>query len=393
MAEPTRPRPPKVRRPAPVPRTRSATVDALAPADVPAFWATARLPLVEPTEQPGQVTVTFCWRDADAEAVLLFANRLTDETSLADTLLERLPGSDLWHATFRMSSDWRASYSFLVQRPGEPAPWATDGQVSLRAALDRGRPDPGNPDTCRNRAGVLQSVVSLPDAPAQPWLGSRPDVPRGEVAELAGPDGRAVWVYDAFGLAPDQPAPLIVALDGEVWTSSQSLPTTLDNLVADGAIPPVRAVLPSSGGTEQRWAELGADGDGSSYLVEGLLPWVRSLRSVDPARVVVVGQSLGGLTALRTGLRHPDVVAAVVSQSASLWQDDLAAEVVTAAGSPLRIHLAHGAQEWVLAGPHADLAARLRGAGLTVSVPVVNGGHDYAWWRGDVAEGIRWALG
>lgn len=377
-----------------MPRVRSALIDALTAGDVASFWrdCAGRLPLVEPSDTPGSRVVTFCWRDPEATAVLLFANRLTDETSLADTLLERLPGSDLWHASFRMGADWRASYSFLVQRPGEPAPWEVDGQVSLRAALDRGHPDPLNPETCRNRAGVLQSVVSLPSAPEQPWLAERAGVPRGRVEQLSGPDGRDVWIYDAPGLADDTAAPLLVVLDGEVWTSSQSLPTILDNLVADDEVPPLRAVLQSSGGTDRRWAELGAGGGSTAYLVDTLLPWLADRRGVDRGRIVVAGQSLGGLTALRAGLARPDVFAAVISESASLWQDDLAAEVAGAAGAPVRIHLAHGSQEWVLTGPHAALADRLRAAGIEVSVAATNGGHDYAWWRGDLADGLRWAL-
>jgi len=123
-----------------------------------------------------------------------------------------------------------------------------------------------------------------------------------------------------------------------------------------------------------------------------LLPWLADRRAVpaDPGAVAVAGQSLGGLTALRAGLLRPDRIGNVISHSASLWQDDLAAECAAAAGSGLRIHLAHGSQEWVLAGPHHDLAARLRAAGLEVDAVEQNGGHDYAWWRGGIADGLRW---
>lgn len=372
-------RPPKVPRPEPVPRVRSALVDG----DLDELWSRPQ-PLVEPLGD-GTAVVTFCWR-GDAEQVLLFANRLTDETRLDDTLLERRPGTDLWHASYRMASDWRASYSFLVQRPGEPAPWQVGDQVSLRAALDRGEPDPRNPRSCRNRAGVRQSVVALPDAPPQPWLEPRPDAARGEVTEVTGPDGRPVWIYDPPGTDADQPLPLVVALDGEVWVGPQSLPTTLDNLLADGEIPPVRAVLPSSGGRDARWAELGAAA-GEAYVADRLLPWLDRPSTT----VVVAGQSLGGLTALRLGLTRPDLVSGVVSHSASLWQDDLAAEVARFDGD-LRVHLAHGTQEWVLAGPHRDLAGRLRGAGVDLDAVEVNGGHDYAWWRGGIADGLRAVL-
>jgi len=372
---------------------RSATIDVLTAGDVDRFWrGLSVLPLVE-SAGDGQSVVTFCWRDPSAADVLLFANRLTDETSLSDTMLERLPGCDLWHASFLMDDDWRASYSFLVRRHGEAAPWEVDGQVALRAALDRGHPDPLNPATCRNRAGVVQSVVSLPDAPPQPWLTPRPDVPAGRVTEVTGPDGRPVWLYDPAGLDPGAALPLLVALDGEVWVSTQSLPTVLDNLIADAAVPPVRAVLPASGGRDARWAELGSGAGGVGFVVDELVPWAATVREVARDRVVVAGQSLGGLTALRCGLLRPEAVSGVVSESASLWQDPLIDAIGSVSGCRPRIHLAWGAQEWVLAPPHEALARRLEAEGWTVREAVHNGGHDYAWWRGDLADGLRWVLG
>ncbi|GAA1527095.1 esterase family protein [Nocardioides humi] len=394
----TRRQPPKVPRPEPVERADSPTVTALlasadpAPA-VAAWWDGVRLPLVEDVGVPGRVLVTFCWRDPDAEQVLLFANRLTDETRLAESLLERAPGTDLWHVGYLMEPDWRASYSFLVRAADAAAPWEQEGdQVSIRAALDRGHPDPRNPQTCRNRAGVVQSVAALPEAPAQPWLEPRPDVARGVLAEETGPLGRELITYEAPGA--DIGSPLLLVLDGEVWTSVQSLPTTLDHLVADAVVPPLRAVFLPSGGRDARWTEMGGtEGDATAaYVLDHLLPdltrrgWVPA-----PERVSVVGQSLGGLTALRIALARPDLVGIALSQSASLWLDDLGTELAALAARPgprPRVDLAHGRQEWVLAGPHHDLARRLREAGVEVSATGYNGGHDYAWWRGAVADAL-----
>ncbi len=394
------PRPPKVPRPQPLRRAESPLLTALVaraavdPAALTAFLAGAELPLIEPTGEPGTRLVTFCWHDSAAEQVLLFANRITDETRLAETLLHRHPGTDLWSLSIVMESDWRASYAFLVQRPGEPAPWRADGdQVRIRAALDRGLPDPGNPARCRNRAGVEQSVVSLPDAPAQPWLSRRPGVPQGTLLATSLPGERDGWSWQAAGSVPAE-APLLLVLDGEVWTGPQDLPSTLDNLVADGALPPCRALLVASGGREHRWAELGDDG--TSYLVDEVLPWLRDRDwlPTDPGRVAVIGQSLGGLTALRLGLRHPDLCGVVLSQSASLWLDDLSTELahLDPDRSP-RIHLAHGTQEWVLAPPHRALTTRLRAAHLDLHPVEINGGHDYAWWRGTLADALAWAFG
>ncbi len=391
---PPRPRPPKVPRPTPVPRVRSDLIDRLAPEDVPMFWEqiARTLPLVEETGVPGEAVVTFCWRDHDAEQVLLFANRLTDETDLDATLLERKGDTDLWHASFAMASDWRASYAFLVQRPGEQAPWVVGDQVSLRGALDQGRTDPRNPETCPGRHGALRSVCALPDAAPQPWLAPRADVERGSMHEDLGPDGRRVWLYDPAAFTTAEPLPLLVVLDGEVWAETHDLATTLDNLQADGT-EPLRAVFLDAGDRDQRWAELSNDGAGVEYVVERLVPWVADRRGVRTDQVGVAGQSLGGLTALRAGLLRPDAVAWVASQSASLWQDDLAVAVDKLAGAERtpRIHLAHGLQEWVLAGPHRELAERLRAAGVGVTEASYNGGHDDAWWRGALADAVRWA--
>lgn len=325
--------PPKIPRPQPVPRVGL-------PEDIAARAGTAPAwPLIDDAGD-GTWVVTFLWRDAEAREVLLFANRLTDETSLEDTFLEQVPGTDLWAAAFAMVADWRASYSFLVRRDGETAPWRGEGgQVAIRAALDRGQPDPRNADTCRNRVGVLQSVVSLPAAPQQPWLAPRDGVEAGQVTELSAPDGRRAWSYDPAGLPLTQRLPTLVVLDGEVWAGTQSLAVTLDNLISDAAVPPLRALLIDSGGREARWSELAADGAGLDYLAETALPWYAERRGVDAGNCVIAGQSLGGLTALRAGLLRPEVFTGVVSHSASLWQDDLIDDVVAGPGRGGRAHL------------------------------------------------------
>ncbi|WP_194174300.1 enterochelin esterase domain-containing protein [Luteimicrobium xylanilyticum] len=418
VVPPSRRTPPKLPRPAPAPVVRSGVVDALArrvaaagaAADptrsartVEDFWRTvaARTPLVEPAADDarsptatGHRTVTFLWRDAAAEQVLLFVNRLTDERDLDASLMERVPGTDVWHLSYRMEADWRASYAFVPRAPGERAPWlGADDQVAVRAALDQGVADPRNPRTTRNRSGVTQSVVELPAAPSQHWLERRAGTPRGSVTPCEAPGGRRAWVY-APALA-GAPTPLLVVLDGDVWTGAQDLPTTLDNLTADGAVPPVHAVLLDAGDRERRWAELDERGGLDDYLAGPLLDWARATLPVTDRRedVVVVGQSLGALTALRALVRHPGRVGAALSQSASLWQESVLDDAARADLRGTRAYLEVGRQEWVLQPRHAPFAALLGGAGADVALVEFNGGHDYACWRGGVADGLRHLLG
>ena len=360
------------------------------------FWSGpgARSPLVEPVPgRPGERLVTFLWQDADAERVLVFVNRLTDERNLASSYLRRVPGTDIWHLTYRMASDWRASYSFLPQRGVRPAWLDGDDQVAIRAALDRGLADPRNPETTRNRPGTLMSVVSLPDAPRQDWVARREGIARGAVVERTGPDDRRVWVYSPPGPL-DGPTPVVLVLDGEVWTSGQDLPATADNLIHDRLISPAHLVMLDSGGTRARWSELGSPAEIGRYLTRRLLPWARREYPLSARRreVVIAGLSLGGTVALRTALENPFQIGGVISQSASLWNDDLSGVLAASDPRGLRVHLEVGAQEWVLAEPNRRFAGELSRAGAEVRFVEYNGGHDYACWRGGIADGLRHLL-
>ncbi len=392
--------PPKVRRPAPSPRVASPAVGRLAAelaaapserdaaAALAAFWAELRSPIIEPDGD--EWTVSFFWRDADADEVLLFVNRLTDERDLDRSLMERLPGTHLWHLAYRMPGDWRASYAVVPKRPGRPAPWRDLAeQVSLRAALDRGLPDPFNPHGMRNRVGNPMSVVELPDAPVQAWLGPRGPL-RGVLThhELG---GRRPAVYRPAEFAPG--GPVLVALDGEMWLGELSLPAIVDNLIADGLIRPPLVLLVPGGDRTQRWAELNGSGGMPDWIADVLLPWAVADHEAGPDATdrVVAGQSLGGAVALLTAAERPDAVGAFLAQSASLWQEGLS-DRAAAMPATSRGYLEVGRQEWVLLEPNRQLHRQLSDAGVRHHYTEFNGGHDYACWRGGIADGLRAVL-
>ena len=400
-------RPPKRPRPWPVPRVAFADAG-LTAADVVARLAERRpTPWVDPLP-PGlvvphglpsshgtvphdvadaRVLVTFVHQDPGASQVLLWANRLTDETNPTETLLERLPGTDLWLGCFAVPADWRASYCFLPVSEGEVAPWATGDHVALRRVLDRGLRDPRNPRTSTNRAGITQSVVEGPAAPRPAWTVGEGVTSPGQLRAYE-VEGRSLWVHQPDGADDRTPLPLLVVMDGETWLERQHLERWLVAGTTAGFLPAYRTLYVSSGGQDQRWRDLGSGGDGVAELCDVLVPWVRAHFATSPGAraVTVAGQSLGGLAVLRAALERPEVVGNAVSQSASLWQT--VPQVPT--GTTSRIHLTHGAQEWVLAGPHRDLAAELVAAGVDVRAASHQGGHDYAWWRVALLDGLAW---
>lgn len=421
MTASTRPTPPKLPRPQRAPLATSPTLAAvhqrllerpqLASQLQAQLWQqVTSTPLLEadPTQE-GKYLVTFLWRGA-AHSVLLFVNRLTDEKNLADSYMRRLPGTDTWYLTYRMDGDWRASYCFLPAPAAAQAPWLQGSQVRLRQALDGGLPDPHNPVTCTNRRGFVQSVVSLPLAPAWP-LGEWPVfsddavVGRGDAGRLdAVADvetlGRKIWVYTPALISRSQSWPVLLVLDGEVWLKRHQLHLALVQLMQAGLIAPAYMVFIDSGGTEQRWQELGdSESDFGGYLSGQLLNWLKAHYAIspNPADRVVIGQSLGALTVLRTLVGYPQLIGSGISQSASLWQEVLFSELnaLDATAMPLagtRAWIEVGSQEWILAPLQPKAVRQLRQAGMQVKDVVYNGGHDYACWRINLASALMHLL-
>ena len=437
MTASTRPTPPKLPRPQRAPLATSPTLAAvhqrllerpqLASQLQAQLWQqVTSTPLLEadPTQE-GKYLVTFLWRGA-AHSVLLFVNRLTDEKNLADSYMRRLPGTDTWYLTYRMDADWRASYCFLPAPTAAQAPWLQGSQVRLRQALDGGLPDPHNPVTCTNRRGFVQSVVSLPLAPAWP-LGQWPvfsddaagagrfdggglgagrgdadagslDAGRLDVVVDLDTLGRQIWVYTPAPISRTQSYPVLLVLDGEVWLKRHHLHLALAQLMDAGLIAPAYIVFIDSGGTEQRWQELGESNFGR-YLTGPLLNWLKTHYAISPkpADRVVIGQSLGALTVLRTLVAYPQLIGAGISQSASLWQDVLFSELnaLDATQTPLagtRAWIEVGSQEWILAPLQPKAVCQLREAGMQVKDMVYNGGHDYACWRINLASALMHLL-
>ncbi|MFI0264853.1 enterochelin esterase [Streptomyces sp. NPDC017056] len=417
--------PPRTPRPRPAETTDSPEVTRLAArlatagsADARAavldrFWdevAARGTPLVEPLDgDPGHHAVTFLWRGGTAtRQVLLMVNRLMDRADLAPSLMRRLPGTDVWHLTYRLRGDHRGSYRIAADTEGRPL-----GDLGRLAATGVG--DPLNPRTIATRwHGPPGSVFELPDAPARPWPHpARAGTPRGtvrrhQVASAALGAEREVWVYEppapATGRA-GQHTDTLVLLDGDMWFGQLRLEEVLDGLVADGAIPPLTVLAPHAVDNATRVREFGGHPAYVTFLAGELLPWAADRLPVrpDPARTVVAGQSLGGLTALYAGYGAPDRFGNVLAQSPSLWWQPpgepagetawITRRYAEGARRGLRLHLDVGLHEWGMLEQTRVLRRTLRACGHPVTGSDFNGGHDYACWTVALAQGLITLLG
>ncbi|MFE6933374.1 enterochelin esterase [Streptomyces sp. NPDC057699] len=406
-------RPPRTARPDEVPRLGEPGCELPAPGETEEFWAAVRTggtPLVSPDPQGAadHRAVTFLWRGTPAtRAVQVLPNKLGDPRAPEGNLMERVPGTDVWHWTLRLRHDWRGTYDFYVDEGGGPEPGSAGYWQWLRTQR---RHDPLNSRTLPRRwDGGPVSCAELPAAPGGHDWQSRPDVARGRVAAhevpavKLGGGTRRVWLYEPAP-GPERPAelPVLVLLDGEHWQPHLGLAHLLDNLIADGRIPPLVALLPDSVDADTRWSELTCRPEFAAFLADELLPWAAARLPVtdDPARTVVAGQSLGGLGAAHAAMSAPGRFGNVLAQSGSFWWPDgpraewLTDRIARTPRLPVRFRLSFGEQEWVALPAARRLRAVLEQAGYDdASYREVNGGHDYLWWRTELADGLVELLG
>ncbi|MFJ7244040.1 enterochelin esterase [Kitasatospora sp. NPDC098652] len=373
----------------------------------------AAFPLIAPDpDDPAYRLVTFVHDEDDCDGVLALLHTVTDKDRHAGDLTPHLMTrrNDRWEITYRLRADHRASYQLHPFRGAPPGTTRAD----WLHVLDHARPDPHDTEArLPARDGRHPaSVLSLPQAPAQPYARRREDVPRGRTLPrtVAGrrvdvhlPAGHGHGHGAGLGLGLG-PYPVAVLLDGEMWGEVLSVGDTLDNLTADGAIPPTVALLVHTMGPG-RPEELSCNPAFVDHLADHLLPWAaREFGATDdPRRTVIAGQSAGGLTAAFAAFRRPDRFGNVLSQSGSFWwpdetEFDEGSEWLTRrfAAEPrreARFYVEVGLQEWMLLTQNRHLRDVLTARGYEVEYREFNGGHDYACWRGGLADGLAHLLG
>lgn len=379
-----------------------------------AFWrdvAQTGTPLVEPAPaaQDGtpMVLLTFLWRGPVRNVTLL------GSPSGNHDALQRLGETDVWYQTYTVPASTRLSYQLAPNVPDSDAPVAQRRRLLL-ATLQR---DPLNlrhfPDT-ESDAYQQKSVLELPGAPPQPWLARRADVPAGTVtahrldSQRLG-EARDVYVYRPAGAAPQA---LLVLFDAHAYLSTVPTPTVLDNLIAEGRIPPTAALILANPSAAARASQLPPNPAFADFLADELMPWAATQGlSAPAARTVVAGSSYGGLAAAYAGLRHPERFGLVLSQSGSFWWAPDAAPdrppqtpgwmmraYAASPRLPLRFYLEAGQFEDGHGTVNIFTTTRhmrdvLRAKGYPVRHAEFASGHDYLQWRGTLACGLIALLG
>jgi len=373
---------------------------------------------IEPSTEPGHHEVTFTWRETDpdrpARAVLVRLVAMTDHAQDDGDLspyLMHTQGDGLWTLSRRLPSTLRSSYQICPIRDeplhGHPS------EERWMQILSMGARDPYNPailaaGTTYGNPGPA-SILELPDSLPQPWHARRAGVMEGTVTPyeiVAGDRAPAiVHVYLPHGYEPDVvPFPLVVLFDAK-WWMNVDVTATFDNLIAAAAVSPMIVVGVESIHSATRWQGLTHPEVFEPFLVEELLPWVKARWKIseNPAETVLVGQSLGGLLISHAARSHPDRFGWVIGQSIALWWPGdnegglTGKQVIDAYASrdhvPVRFFLDVGSRERELLESMRVMRDTLEGLHYDVRYREYDGGHDFACWRGGLADGLIAALG
>jgi enterochelin esterase-like enzyme len=370
--------------------------------------------LTESDADPSFGTVTFTWAETDPEhpavdvlvRLITLADNAHEDGDLEPYLLDRDDDS-VWRTTIRLPSDFRSSYQFCPVRD-QPLRGHHPDNDRYRAILALGITDPLNqagigPSTFPSLAPA--SVLEMPDAPAQPWHVRRAGIPAGDITrhELA-PTGSGApstfWIYTPHDSDQSrEPRAVALLFDARVWMGID-VAATFDNLVAAGAIPPTVAILVDSIKGATRVESLTRPALLMPFLLDELMPYVAEQRAItsNPRRTVLIGQSLGGLAAAYAGLHAPERFGLVLSQSGAFWwpggsPGDIEGGALISAyehspRQPIRFFQETGLLERELLASNRHLHDVLRGRGYDVISREYAGGHDYACWRGGLADGL-----
>lgn len=397
---------------------------------VDTFWQEVRdhgAPLIEPwPDHAESCLVTFLWQAEElVENVKLMAWFVPGDP--ASNNLTQLPGTNVWYRSVPMRADLHTDYAFLVNDVDIPIREDPDVKSRLRRAVI----DPLNPlrvfepgmQPAEDAYLRETSRLQLPHAAPLRWR-TRREVPHGEVTEFRFAskrlsNERTIWVYTPPGYAEaNQPAALLVQTDGDECMAAMDLPYVLDNLHAEGAIPPTVAVFIDN---EDRGAELPCSPAFADMVADELIPWMRERYRLRPGPegVVMAGQSYGGLAATWAGLTRPDAVGNVIGHSSSFWWSPSAARedehlplgvvaerewlihrVARMERVPTRFYLAAGALEASNDRHEASLVNGNRfmhdvmlAKGYDVVYREFPGAHDWFIWGEELGPGLMHLLG
>ena len=263
--------------------------------------------------------------------------------------------------------------------------------------------DPLNPRRTPNGMGGYNNYFSMPDYKPTELTRKNSKIPHGTITSHQVPTeyfilGKTRTVH--FYQPPvTEPVPLVVVWDGQDYLQRIHLNTIVDSLIHQNRIRPLALAFVENGGLRSRTVEYACSEATLNFLMIEVIPKAKKvLNLIDsdayPGMYGVLGASLGGLMALYTGTRLPQIFGNVLSQSGAFsWGgfDTVVFDLLQQGElRPLNIWMDAGIYD--LAGlliSNQRMQNVLIKKGYPLNYREYHAGHNYPAWRDDIWRGLE----
>lgn len=266
--------------------------------------------------------------------------------------------------------------------------------------------DPFNPRRVWNGVGQYNHYFYMPAAHSSPLLKPLPPSFRGIVTrhsiptlKLAVGRQRSIYLYQP---PVEQPSPLVLVLDGYDYLRRAHLTHLVDNLIALHRIRPIALAFIGNAGSA-RLVEYGCSEAFLAFMMRSVLPLAHQhLNLLDPPEnpgsYGVIGASMGGLMALYTGLRFPQIFGNILTQSGAFAfpeMDLVVFQLARCAADPLpRVFIQVGKYDFSgFLQANQRMYSLLLERGHSTQFHIYSGGHNFTSWRDHIAQGLEFCFG
>jgi len=328
-------------------------------------------------------TVTFVWRGRSAPVLI---GDFTGWDENHPVKMEKAEAG-IWTYQHTFDPDAYIEYAYLK------------GEESLL--------DPCNPQYTPNGIGGFNNYFFMPEYKPTNLSKKKRQIPHGTVTchelpteYLISGEARTVHLYHP---PVSEAVPLVVVLDGQDYLFRLRLNNIVDNLIHQGRIRPIALAFVDNAGQELRTLEYSCNEATLAFLMIKVLPLAKkelNLIEIEskPGAYGVLGSSMGGLMALYTSVRIPQVFGNVLSQSGAFsWGNyDMVVFDLLQQGEvrPIKIWLDVGLYD--LAGllvSNQRMKEMLNQRGYSLTYREYHAGHNFPAWRDEIWRGLETLYG
>lgn len=358
--------------------------------------------------QKNKALCTFIWRSSELkESLFVYIDIYSQSPSIYQkwNRFSRIAGTDVYFFEIELPLAWAGSY--VVVTASEEAP-ETDCAATRRAwwqtqLKQSAQIDPFNQH--RFYTGHLARYINQIQLESTKFLID--DYPITKTFQWSSRLCQQDYLVDIFisHQSTQEDLPLIILLDGQLWSRELSIIPEIQHLTDSNKIRPAVYVFVHSLNSQQRQQDYGCHDAFSQALVYELIETLlKEYSFISKTDITLCGQSLGGLCALHSALLFPTIFTSLILQSGSYWWSDFSnstlgqkykgniLELLQNRSQPLskttQIYISAGTYETDMRDDALQLYQQLQSFNQ-VSFHSFSGGHDAVNWRTDLLKALQ----